>query len=302
MKKGFTLGKIGLWASLILSLAACQKDINTSSGNMEQLSGASQAFKSNTNNIEGIIFYALAGSRLDKYSTSNPEKIISSVTITGLQMGETILGIDFRPLTGQLYALGSNSRIYTINPSTGMASFVAALTTMPMGSTTAVPLSLSGTSFAIDFNPVVDRIRIISNTGQNLRVNPTTGLAIVDRPVNPQPASITSAAYTNNDQDVATGTELYAIDASTETLYEINPPNNGTLINPVSIKLKISGNGAFDIAPRNANITEDYALALYEVNKKSTLFRIDLETGETKILAKYNKDLMYTDFAISPSM
>jgi len=85
------------------------------------------------NKQPGITFYALAGNKLDKFSTSNPEKIINSANITGLQSGEKIAGIDFRPATGELYGLGSNSRLYVINPSSGVATLVAALTTVPAG-------------------------------------------------------------------------------------------------------------------------------------------------------------------------
>jgi len=297
MKKNL-LGKIGAFVILSLAITACQKDQTSLDENSNNIQSSS--FKSDRNNPEGITFYALEGNRLDKFSTSNPETVISSANITGLQAGEKILGIDFRPATGQLYGLGSNSRLYTINPSTGVATFVAALTTVPMGSTTAVPLSLEGTSFGFDFNPVVDRIRIVSNTGQNLRANPITGLTLVDGRINPQPASVNGVAYDNNDNDPATGTALYALDILTDQEFEINPPNNGTLVEPLDIKLKIEGDGGFDIAPRNANVTTDIGLAIYEVNKKSTLFRIDVETGETKILAKYDKGVMYSALAISP--
>lgn len=227
---------------------------------------------------------------------------MNSATITGLQSGETILGIDFRPATGQLYGLGSNSRLYVINAETGVASFIAALTTIPMGTTTAVPLYLSGTSFGFDFNPTVDRIRIVSNTGQNLRANPMTGVTLVDGSINPQPAALNGVAYTNNDTDPTTATKLYALDVSTDQQFAIIPPNAGTLSEPLSIKLKIEGDGGFDIAPRNANVTTDIGLGLYEVNKKSTLFVIDVLTGETKILAKYNKATMYSAIAISPAL
>ena len=95
-----------------------------------------------------------------------------SKPITGLQMSETILGIDMRPLTGQLYALGSGSRLYTINMASGAATAVG---TGPFDTV------LKGTSFGFDFNPTVDRIRIVSDMGQNLRVNPITGvIAAVD--------------------------------------------------------------------------------------------------------------------------
>ena len=287
MKK-LLLVNIGALVIFSLAFTACQK-VNELVDN----------FKHDKKEDGGIIFYALAGNKLVQYSTSNPDKIKNNSTITGMQSEEKILGIDFRPATGELYALGSNSRLYTINFNSGIATFVAALTTMPMGSTTAVPLSLSGTSFGMDFNPVVDRIRIISNTGQNLRAHPTTGLTLVDGSINPQPASVNGVAYDNNDTDTTTTTELYALDISNDQLFEIDPPNNGTLIEPLSIKLNITGDGGFDIAPKNANVTTDIGLALYEVNQVSTLFKIDVETGETKILAYY-KDVKYTAIAISP--
>ena len=45
--------------------------------------------------------------------------------------------------------------------------------------------ALSGTAFGFDFNPTVDRIRVVSDTGQNLRLNPDTGaVAAVDGALN----------------------------------------------------------------------------------------------------------------------
>ncbi|MEJ7736296.1 MAG: DUF4394 domain-containing protein [Chitinophagaceae bacterium] len=282
MKKLSLAVKIGAFGIFSLVFAACQKD------------------KTPMNPGPYVTFYALKGNMLDKFSTLNPEKMMGYSTISGLQSGERILGIDFRPATGELFGLGSNSRLYKINPSSGMATLVAALTTVPMGSTTPVALSLSGTSFGFDFNPVVDRIRIVSNTGQNLRANPITGVTLVDGMINPTSPLINGVAYDNNDTDSTTTTELYALDVTGRQLFEIDPPNNGTLIEPLPINLKITGEGGFDIAPRNANVTMDMGLGLYEVDGKSTLFSIDVETGMTKVLAKYGKDAMYTGIAISP--
>ena len=260
-----------------------------------------EKYKNHKNDKDGIVFYALAGNKLFQYSTADPEKLINSSTIVGLQQGEKILGIDFRPATGELYALGSNNRLYTINFYSGVASLVAPLTTIPAGTTTAVPLSLAGTSFGFDFNPVVDRIRVVSNTGQNLRVNPLTGVTIVDGTINPSSVSVNGVAYDNNDTDTTTSTELFALDILGNQIFEIDPPNNGALVEPLSIKLDITGDGGFDIAPRSAKVTKDIALGLYEIDKISTLFKIDVETGETKILAKY-KNNMFTAIAIGGGM
>jgi Domain of unknown function (DUF4394) len=285
MKKILLL-HIGGLVILSLALTACQK-----------VNELSDKFRNHKNDDQGIIFYALGGNQLFQYSTADPEKLINSATITGLQPGEKVVGIDFRPATGELYALGSNSRIYTINFYSGQANLIAALTTIPAGSATAVPLALSGTSFGVDFNPVVDRLRIVSNTGQNLRVNPMTGVTIIDASINPQPVSVNGVAYDNNDNDTTTATGLFALDVSSDQIFEIDPPNNGTLIDPLPIKLNITGDGGFDIAPRNAKVTTDVGLGLYEVNKTCTLFKIDVETGETKILARYPKN-MFTAIAI----
>ena len=303
MKKNL-LGKIGALAFLSLSITACQKDMSSVTKNNSELSSVAKNSKNNPESITaGITFYALAGNTLDKYSTSNPETILGSAMITGLQSGESVLGIDFRPRNGQLYALGSNSRVYIVNPTNGAATFAFSFKT-----TTGMTVLLSGTSFGFDFNPAADRLRIVSNTGQNLRVvpnNAATGVAgttFVDGSINPMGASVNGVAYDNNDNDPATATELYALDVNTDLLYEIDPPNAGTLVEPLPVKLKLEGDGGFDIAPRNANVTTDIGLALYEVNKKSTLFQIDVETGETRILAKYKKDIMYTGLAISPAL
>ena len=54
---------------------------------------------------------------------------VTSVAVTGLQPAESLLAIDTRPATGQLYGLGSTSRIYTVNAApTAVAAPVAALT------------------------------------------------------------------------------------------------------------------------------------------------------------------------------
>src|SRR5262245_31683828 len=83
------------------------------------------------------------GTQLVTFDTVTPGTVSAPVSFTGLQSGETLLGIDYRPLTGVLYGLGSTSRLYTINPTTGAATQVGS-------GTFAVPLS--GTNFGFDFN------------------------------------------------------------------------------------------------------------------------------------------------------
>jgi len=99
------------------------------------------------------------------FGALTPGTRISQVAITGLAAGETIVGIDFRPANDTLYAVSSTSRRYTINVTTGAA-------TATNGG--ALTVALNGTAFGVGFNPQVDRLRIHTNTEQNLRVNQTT--------------------------------------------------------------------------------------------------------------------------------
>ncbi len=171
------------------------------------------------------IFGVTSSNQLVKFGATAPGTVSTVGPITGLQSGENVLGIDFRPATGQLYALGSNSRIYQINKLTGAASFVATLST-----------PLSGTNFGFDFNPVADRIRIVSDTRQDLRVNPINGATTVDGILTYSAGdvnfgatpTVTGAAYTGSFIGT-TATALYDIDSGLNILVTQNPANSGML-------------------------------------------------------------------------
>ncbi|HEX2534777.1 MAG TPA: DUF4394 domain-containing protein [Chitinophagaceae bacterium] len=232
-----------------------------------------------------IDFYTVAGGRtLEKYNTGDLEKPLRSVMLSGLQNGETLLAIDFRPATGQLYGLGSTSRLYVIQEETGMVRMLGAGPFTP---------ALSGTLAGFDFNPAIDRIRVVTGSGQNLVVHPETGaVATTASPISgPAGTMIAAAAYTNNKAGTAT-TVLYDIDVTADKLYRQDPPNAGTLVEVGDLKLNLSGNGGFDIAP------DGKALALFEVHGKSTLFTVDLTNGRTSVLKKLHKDMQFTGLAI----
>src|SRR5262245_29966300 len=71
---------------------------------------------------EGTVFAVTASNNLISFNQFSPNAIIKTTAITGLQAGENILGIDFRPRTGVLYGFSSQSRLYTINTSTAAAT------------------------------------------------------------------------------------------------------------------------------------------------------------------------------------
>lgn len=235
-------------------------------------------------NINAEILYANTVSNdLVQFDSANPCAIISSVSVSGLQEDEKLLAIDFRPATGQLYGLGSTSRIYKIDTNTGVATAVG---------TAAFSPALEGSSFGFDFNPTVDRIRIVSNTGQNLRVNPITGtVAAVDTPLayastdvnfGAQP-NVVGAAYTNPDNNPATGTTLYDLDSNLDILTTQVPPNAGTLNTIGSLGVNVNDLVGFDISSSN---TAYAALKVSGKNKEkgkqcgnSTLVTVNLADG-----------------------
>ncbi len=207
------------------------------------------------------------------FNPTKPEPV--SKAITGLQPSETILAIDFRPATGQLYALGSSSQLYALNASSGGATMIS---TLPF--TTL----LSGTAFGFDFNPTVDRIRVVSNTGQNLRLNPETGaIAAVDKTLNPTTTGVTAAAYTNNFAG-ATTTVLYDIDVITDKLYKQDPPNDGTLVEIGSLGINVEAANGFDIGSRSG-----VAYALLSVGNAAKIYTINLSNGMVTAGADFPK-------------
>jgi len=189
---------------------------------------------------------------------------VTTVPTTGLQAGEFLVGIDFRPADAQIYGIGSTSRLYRLNILTGVATQVG----------TAGQFTLNGTAFGTDVNPLTDRIRLVSNTEQNLRLNPTDGtLTGTDSALNPA-GNVVAAAYSNNFVGTAT-TTLYDIDSAAGTLLIQNPPNNGALTTVGSLGLGTNLNEAigFDIAENGV------AFATITTGGISRLYIVNLTTG-----------------------
>lgn len=212
------------------------------------------------------------------FMSDAPGTILRTLTITGLQIGEGLAGIDFRPADGRLYAIGANGatqRLYVIDTTTGAATAVNA---------TPYTTSITGTSFGMDFNPVVDRIRVVSSGGSNLRVNPNNGtLAGLDTMLTPGTPNVVACAYTDN-MAGATTTTLYVIDSVSDTLLlqgGINgaPSPNGGLLTPVGpLGSSVGAELGFDIAPGGT------AYAAMDSGGASRLYTINLSTGAATLV------------------
>ncbi len=257
------------------------------------------------------------GTELLSFDPADPATT-TSVTLSGVSAGETLVGIDGRPQTGQLYALGidtnaKNGTLYLIDPDSGEAVVVGTEGGIAFVDGAANPVGFpnpANTGYGFDFNPATDLIRVIAGNGLNFRVNPQDGTP-VDSDNNPTNginpdgvqtgpsggiAGATGAAYTNSFAQALTSpagpTTLYTLDATSGTLAIQNPPNAGTQTNPVAITLTPGGTslafsalGGFDIpspvAVPLANIGstgEGWFAAT--VASVTGIYRVNLATGQ----------------------
>ena len=210
-------------------------------------------------------FGITAANVLVKYNANASQTVLAQVPVTGLQAGENLLSIDFRPATGQLFGLGNTSRLYIINTQTGVAAAVGTGPFTPV---------INNAVASMDFNPTVDRIRVVTSAGQNLRLNPETGtVAAVDANIN-NTERISGIAYTNNFAG-ASSTSLFDIDGY--NLFLQNPPNNGTITKIGSLALDAAGTGIsdFDISPDNK-----VALVPMTVGTTNSLYQLDTASGK----------------------
>lgn len=224
---------------------------------------------------------------LISFAASAPQTILSSVPVTGLAPGERIMGIDYRPANGQLYALSDGGTLYTINDVTGAASLASTLTADATDASDPFAALTDGATFGFDFNPVPDRLRVIDDSA-NLRINVESGATITDSDLVPL-GDYFAAAYSNSFPEPP-NTALYAVDAGANTLVRIGAvpamsgdcpaavgnPNCGVVSVIGPLNLDVSNLGGFDIAG-----PENLALAVFQPNAggPSTLYRIDLGTG-----------------------
>lgn len=228
-----------------------------------------------------FLFSTTTAGNLVRFDSAAPGTTLTNVAISGLGANEFIRDIDFRPATGALFGLTNSSRLVTINTTTGLATFVGA----------AGAFTVSGNA-GIDFNPTVDRLRLVTDTGQNLRLNPNDGaLAATDTTLafigDATPPRVAGVAYTNNFAGTAT-TTLYDIDVS-RSILALQGGLNGTP-SPNGGALTVIGGlgttvGSADIGFDISGLTGTaYAVYGPVTGGPSSLYTINLATGAATLL------------------
>jgi uncharacterized repeat protein (TIGR01451 family) len=247
------------------------------------------------------VFAVTVNNNLVSFNSAAPETILNTLPITGLQSGETLLVIDFRPATGQLFGVGSSNRVYSINTTTGAATAVAG----------AFTPTLIGTDFGGDFNPTVDRLRVVSDLDQNLRLNPATGsVAAIDNPLTyaagdanfgANPNAVASA-YTNSFAG-STTTTLYNIDSNLDTLVlQGSPdgapvsPNTGLLTTVGALGVNTTGLVGLDI---QGSTNRAVASMTSPGDSSSKFYNVNLSSGAATLIGTIGGPELIRDIAVA---
>jgi hypothetical protein len=222
--------------------------------------------------------------RLVSFSSATPGTFDTSVKITGTN--SSIEALDFRPLNNTLYGLGTDRVVYTINTLTGVATAASAA------------LGIEGSVFGFDFNPTIDRVRIVSNTNNNYVYNPNDGSLTGAPTTSPlgyaagdpnagRDPGVSAAAYTSSSfGQPAASTQLYVIDPDLDVLAKQN--NNGGVLTTVGgLGTDLGSRTSFDIAGNEA----------FAFNG-SSLYSVNLESGALSSLGTTSRQLF--GIAVAP--
>ncbi len=245
-----------------------------------------------------LIIGLTSDQRLVCFSESFGGRVNNIGPVTGLSGDSALIGIDYRVQDGRLYGVGNAGGVYTISSDDGSATLVNNLT-MP----------LVGTSFGVDFNPAADRLRITSDTGQNLRHNVNPGgvtlndgvLTYTAPPAAPVPApGVVAAAYTNNDLNANTATTLFDIDTTLDQVSIQSPANNGILVGTGRLGFNVSDAG-FDIystLDESGATVATRGFAVMVGGGVSRFYSVSLLTGRATFIGTFPLANQVTDLAI----
>lgn len=251
---------------------------------------------------------------LIRFNAGQPRRVQATVKVQGLQPGDALVGIDFRVAKGVLYALSRSGQIFTLDVGTGQLK--------PVG-TGKPPVALRGQLFGMDFNPALDRIRLVSDAGQNLRFHPDTGAQIDFDAQTPggqadpdlayapgdarqgQTPRVLAAAYTYNTKDEKLTTNFaidgvsgtLALQGSREGVAPVESPNLGVLRTVGSLGTGPLTDAAFDIS----DVRNTALAAVRTAQHPSTrLYRVDLTTGQATFVGTVGTGQPLIGMAIEP--
>ncbi len=235
------------------------------------LAVAAAALAISPSESKAALAYTIEGTTLYRFDTATPTVVTAIGAFSGAVTA--VDGIDFRPANGLLYGYSQvSNKIVTINVNNAVTSLVS-----------TPSISSSTFDLGIDFNPVVDRLRLVNVNDQNQRINVDTGLTIADGTLNPGNPNVKEAAYTNNFSGAAT-TSLFYIDIGTDQLLTTSNPNGGTLTTVGSLGLNANDLLGFDIIT-NPFTGVNTAFAILDNGLANGFYTINLATGAASLVS-----------------
>ncbi|MFJ7046041.1 DUF4394 domain-containing protein [Streptomyces sp. NPDC101112] len=237
--------------------------------------------------------------RLVVFRVDRPGAAVPLGKVRGLKGDTRLVGIDYRVQNNKLYGVGDKGGVYTLREAGARATKVSQLS-----------VALRGRSYGVDFNPAADRLRVISDTGQNLRHNlddpqgaPAAGTTAVDGTLTNPPVppatggatapGVTGAAYTNNDLDAGTATTLFDLDTALDRISVQSPANAGNLAPTGRLGVDLPPTAGFDIYGTGRNgVNAGYAVT------GSRVYGVDLLTGRASALGSFPRTRQVIDLAI----
>jgi hypothetical protein len=261
--------------------------------------------------VTGQLAYALAGTNLLTFDTALPGTIRTSTGITGVDASQTLVGLDVRPANNALYALGynataaagvANSQLYSINATTGVAT----------ANSTAFRLELGTGAIGFDFNPTVDRIRVVGANRNNYRLNPIFGTAsplaatdgVVAYTAGTATPTIGAVAYTNSFVGTTT-TALYNYDLALNQLNTqatANPPADGqlTFVGLSGITANATAPAVdLDIYSTGTTVNNAYLVANTGTGANTSLYTVNLTTGQATLVGAIGNGIAARNIAIA---
>jgi hypothetical protein len=218
--------------------------------------------------LEGrAIFGLTCANQLVLFGSENPETLAREVQITGMSAGAVMVGIDFRG--GELYGIGTDSRVYTVDTLTGAATAVGG----------AFAPALSGDHFGMAYDAGQDLLHVASvESNQSMEINPATGMTAAARP---ELAFATGDAHDGINPGLAAeayhGAALYGIDANENALVTVSV-GTGALTTVADLPFNVYLCSGLDVD------TDGTAYAALGTDNGSELYTIDLESGATSLL------------------
>ncbi len=299
MRTSLSTGLVAVAAAalLVTAVPAASAAPTAGDGDVRGTVGNLLGADRNARNVAAVGL-ADAGRSLVTFSTAST-RFRGTRTVTGLAGDTRLVGIDHRVQDGKLYGVGNAGGVYTVDDR-GAATKVLQLT-----------VALAGTAFGVDFNPAANALRIVSDTGQNLRQPfATAGAATVaDTPLtNPAVApatgtvpatGVTGAAYTNNDLDAGSATTLFDLDTALDRVALQSPANAGTLAPTGGLGVDATLDAGFDIYSEldGGRAVENTAFAVLGVGGRTGLYAIDLLAGQADRIGSFDRPV--TDVAVT---